>query len=129
MRTTLALALALLPLMPVVNACTSLDEQSPFDDDDNGDDSIGGGVGGKADGAKAAGYRSGCGSPIRTGKYALRGDVITPTGVLVKGYVVVDGEKIAEVRTSAMGAPTGMTVIDTKGIISPGLIDGHGHVE
>ena len=37
--------------------------------------------GGKADGTAVERLRSGCGAPIRTGSYALHGDVVTPTGV------------------------------------------------
>jgi len=91
-----------------------------FDDDEN-DDLVGDGIGGKADGNGQ--YRV-C-EPIRSGKFALKGKIYTPTG-LVTGWVVVDGEKIAEVRKTA---PTGMTIVDTAGYIFPGLIDGHGHVE
>jgi cytosine/adenosine deaminase-related metal-dependent hydrolase len=69
----------------------------------------------------------GCGAAIRSGKYALKGDVLTPTGLIKNGYVVVDGEKIAAVGATL---PAGVTqVADTAGIILPGLIDGHGHVE
>lgn len=84
---------------------------------------------GKADAIK--GYRSGCdGKTIRTGRYALRGDVVTPTGVKKRGYVVVDGEVIVGVRASSSGPGAGVTaVVDTGGIIFPGLIDGHNHVE
>jgi cytosine/adenosine deaminase-related metal-dependent hydrolase len=83
---------------------------------------------GKADSA-SSGYRSGCNGPIRTGTYALRGDIISPTGVKRRAYVIIDGEKIAEVRSYQKGAPTGMPIIDTYGVIAPGLIDGHNHVE
>lgn len=77
----------------------------------------------------AAGYRSGCGAPIRTGSYALLGDVVTPTGVIEGGYVVVDGEHIVEVGWSPYGGPFGIPAVDTHGVIVPGLVDGHNHVE
>lgn len=77
----------------------------------------------------ANGYRSGCKAPIRTGQYALQGDVVTPTGVLERGYVIVDAEQITEVRPAWMGAPWGVAVHDTGGLIFPGLIDGHNHLE
>ncbi|HET9993243.1 MAG TPA: hypothetical protein VFQ65_32125, partial [Kofleriaceae bacterium] len=98
---------------------------SAFDDD--GDDGVADGAGGKAD-STVHGYRDGCGTPIRTGKYALAGDIVTPAGV-VTGWLVIDGEKIVEVRATAQGAPTGMPIAATNGVIYPGLIDGHGHVE
>jgi cytosine/adenosine deaminase-related metal-dependent hydrolase len=120
------LSAALLAL-PTTGCDPEADEPiGAFDEDDN-DDTLGSGAGGKADGK--SGYRTGCGAPIRTGRYALRGDVVTPTGVLPRGYVVVDGERIAEVRTSSQGAPAGVTVTDTRGVIFPGLLDGHNHVE
>ena len=106
-------------------ACV-VDEAMQAFDDDEGDDTLGEGGGGKADGAGSTSYRSGCGAPIRTGSYALHGDVIAPGGVMTGAYVVVTDEKIAAVQTTA---PTGMTVIETHGVIAPGLIDGHGHVE
>jgi cytosine/adenosine deaminase-related metal-dependent hydrolase len=99
-----------------------------FDESEN-DDEVGALEGGKAD-AVSAGYRSGCADPIRAGKYAIKGDIVTPTGVVANGVLVVDGEKIAEIRTRAQGYPAGVTAIaDSGGIIFPGLLDGHGHVE
>ena len=77
-----------------------------------------------------SGYRTGCGKAIvHSGIYALHGDVVTPTGVIPGGYVVVTGETITAVNTSAQGAGAGVTTIETNGFIFPGLIDGHGHVE
>jgi cytosine/adenosine deaminase-related metal-dependent hydrolase len=94
-----------------------------FDDEDNDDTLI---ADGKADGTAASGYRSGCGAPIRTGSYALHGDVVTPTGVKANYYLVVTDEKITHIVAAK---PSGVTIVETNGIIFPGLIDGHGHVE
>jgi len=97
-----------------------------FDESDN-DDSLG--VDTKADSSGTSGpqtYRSGCGAPIRTGTYTLHGDVVLPTGVEHGYYVTVTDEKIAAVGP---WAPLAGQVIETNGIIFPGLIDGHGHVE
>jgi cytosine/adenosine deaminase-related metal-dependent hydrolase len=94
-----------------------------FDDDDNDDTLV---ADGKADSTAASGYRNGCGAPIRTGSYALHGDVVTPTGIMASYYVTVTDEKISHITAAK---PSGMTVIETNGIIFPGLIDGHGHVE
>lgn len=57
---------------------------------------------------------------------ALRGAVITPTAAWTDGYVVVDGGIVADVRRAK---PDGVRVIDTDGVILPGLIDLHGHPE
>ena len=107
---------------------TTIEEESPyaFDDEDNDDSLL---TDAKEDAVKASSYRSGCGAPIRTGTYVLKGSVVTPTSVLATGYVVVTDEKIVDVATTTGSLPEGAQVIDTKGIIFPGLIDGHGHVE
>ena len=57
---------------------------------------------------------------------ALRGCVLTPDRKIDRGYVVVEGSTIAEVRSTK---PSGVRVIDTDGVILPGLIDLHGHPE
>jgi len=125
-RSWLGNHLSLFALTLFASAClTDAGPDSAFDDD--GDDGVADGAGGKAD-STVHGYRDGCGTPIRTGKYALAGDVVTPSGV-VTGWLVIDGEKISEVRPLAAGAPTGMPIANTNGVIYPGLIDGHGHVE
>lgn len=58
----------------------------------------------------------------------LKGTVLTPTGPIA-GEVYVEGNLITCVAASCAGqvAP-GATVIDTQGIISPGLIDTHNHI-
>lgn len=65
-----------------------------------------------------------------TGNLLLRGVVLTPTGVLSPGEVLVAGEYIvcvaADCTTASEAAQA--TWIDTKGIISPGLIDSHNHM-
>jgi hypothetical protein len=59
--------------------------------------------------------------------FALHGAVITPDAAWDDGYVVVDNDTIAELtRTPPTGAAQ---VIDTDGVILPGLIDLHGHPE
>jgi 5-methylthioadenosine/S-adenosylhomocysteine deaminase len=63
--------------------------------------------------------------PLHAAKYALRGTVVTPETVIANGIVVVDGNTIVDVTTTE---PGGMTVIDTGGVIFPGLIDLHNHV-
>jgi hypothetical protein len=58
--------------------------------------------------------------------FALKGCVLTPDEALEDGFVVVTGGSIAEVRDRR---PRSLRVIDTGGVIMPGLIDLHGHPE
>jgi 5-methylthioadenosine/S-adenosylhomocysteine deaminase len=58
--------------------------------------------------------------------FAIRGCVLTPQEALEDHHVVVSG---AEVQEVVGPAPTGMPVIDSGGVILPGLIDLHGHPE
>lgn len=59
--------------------------------------------------------------------FALHGCVLTPDRAIEGGYVVVAGAAIAEVRERA---PEGVgRIVETGGIILPGLIDLHGHPE
>src|SRR3569833_1611988 len=110
----------------LAGACLT-DEGTPSAFDDDGDDGVADGVDGKAD-STVHGYRDGCGTPIRTGKYALAGDH-TARRDNVTGWLVVDGEKIVDIRSTAQGAPTGMPIATTKGDNKPSKNDGHGHVE
>jgi 5-methylthioadenosine/S-adenosylhomocysteine deaminase len=58
--------------------------------------------------------------------FALRGAVITPDAAWDDGYVVVDGGSVAAVQQAV---PSGVRVLETGGVILPGLIDLHGHPE
>jgi 5-methylthioadenosine/S-adenosylhomocysteine deaminase len=58
--------------------------------------------------------------------FALHGAVITPEGAWSRGYVVVDGAVIADVQRTK---PSGVDVVETGGVILPGMIDLHGHPE
>ena len=58
--------------------------------------------------------------------FALHGIVLTPDAAITAGYVVVDGTTIDTVRTTK---PAGVKIVETDGIILPGLIDLHGHPE
>jgi 5-methylthioadenosine/S-adenosylhomocysteine deaminase len=60
-------------------------------------------------------------------EYALRGCVITPDQRIDDGFVHVVGDRIASVGSAA--PPAGVVVVDTGGVILPGLIDLHGHPE
>jgi 5-methylthioadenosine/S-adenosylhomocysteine deaminase len=57
---------------------------------------------------------------------ALHGCVLTPDRAIERGYVVVEGGRIAEIRTTK---PSGTQIVETNGVITPGLIDLHGHPE
>ena len=59
----------------------------------------------------------------------LRGTIVTPE-VVVEGEVLVEGSLLTCVDTtcSAMPGALGATIIETYGIISPGLIDTHNHI-
>jgi len=62
---------------------------------------------------------------LPAGGFALRGCVLTPDDVLDPGHVVLgEGGTIAAVQAAA---PSGVEVVDTDGIVLPGLIDLHGH--
>jgi cytosine/adenosine deaminase-related metal-dependent hydrolase len=43
-------------------------------------------------------------------------------------YVVVEGEKIVAITSSASLVPSGVKIIETGGVIAPGLVDLHNHV-
>jgi 5-methylthioadenosine/S-adenosylhomocysteine deaminase len=58
--------------------------------------------------------------------WALRGTVLTPLRQLDDAYVEVHGDRIARVTRTR---PAGARVIETDGVILPGLIDLHGHPE
>ncbi|MQA75627.1 MAG: amidohydrolase family protein [Solirubrobacterales bacterium] len=58
--------------------------------------------------------------------FALAGCVLTPTRGIERGYVVIEGDEIAEVTERR---PQSVRVHETKGVIAPGLIDLHGHPE
>jgi cytosine/adenosine deaminase-related metal-dependent hydrolase len=61
----------------------------------------------------------------------LRGAVVTPAQVLASGEVLTHQDTILCVAASCAGEPeaAGATVIDTGGIIYPGLIDSHNHTQ
>jgi cytosine/adenosine deaminase-related metal-dependent hydrolase len=66
-----------------------------------------------------------------SGHVLLLGTIVTPD-VQLDGAVLVEGDTITCVDTvaacSAMQGAAGATVIDTGGIIAPGLIDTHNHI-
>ena len=56
--------------------------------------------------------------------FALHGAVITPEGAWSSGYVTVADGTIARVSKSK---PSDVPIVETDGVILPGLIDLHGH--
>lgn len=59
--------------------------------------------------------------------FALRGAVITPDAAWSDGYVIVHDGVIAAVQQAP---PQGVdTILETEGVILPGMIDLHGHPE
>lgn len=66
-------------------------------------------------------------TPKETPVYALGGLILTPEAP-VQGYVVVAGQRILKVVTTAAEIPAGATVVETGGIVSPGFVDLHNHV-
>lgn len=102
-----------------------------------------GGTGGAAGKSGASGKGGSAGSPIVTptggaeltpgdpGLILLKGVVVTPDQAFV-GQVLVKGSKLACVRAGeeCAGLPeaAGATIIDTKGVIAPGMIDTHNHI-
>jgi hypothetical protein len=73
------------------------------------------------------GFKPGCDAKT-IAPYALGGTILTPQGP-VNGFVVVRNEKIEKIAKSKAEIPTDVkNVVDSQGIISPGLIDLHNHV-
>ena len=57
-------------------------------------------------------------------EYALQGMVMTPSGPQSNWYVHIWDDDIVSVSSNA---PGGINIVDTEGIIFPGLIDAHNH--
>jgi 5-methylthioadenosine/S-adenosylhomocysteine deaminase len=72
--------------------------------------------------------RGGSRAPVAPSEpFALKGCVLTPERKIEDGYVTIAGSTIVSVGKAK--PDTGTTVIETEGVISPGLIDLHGHPE
>jgi len=65
-----------------------------------------------------------------TGGFLLRGVVLAPDSVIDPGEVLVVGNTITCVASDCSATPGAdtVTIIDTHGVISPGLIDAHNHL-
>jgi cytosine/adenosine deaminase-related metal-dependent hydrolase len=62
-----------------------------------------------------------------SGGFALRGTLITPGGIVENGTVVIQQNKITAAGAKVK-VPANTIVIDTHGVIAPGLIDLHNHL-
>lgn len=100
----------------------------------------GGGAGGSNEGGQPEGGSGGgegaCDSagPViedagATDAYLLKGTLLLPSGPM-DGQLLISGNIIKCVGASCEDDPdaNGATVVDTNGVISPGLIDGHNHI-
>jgi cytosine/adenosine deaminase-related metal-dependent hydrolase len=67
-------------------------------------------------------------TPGAADRFLLRGTVLAPSGAIA-GEVLVEGNTLTcvAVSCSAQGGAAGATVIDTNGVILPGMIDAHNH--
>lgn len=67
---------------------------------------------------------------VGSGGFLLRGTVLAPDSVIDPGEVLIVGNLITCVAASCATEPMAdtVTVIDTHGVISPGLIDAHNHL-
>jgi cytosine/adenosine deaminase-related metal-dependent hydrolase len=79
-----------------------------------------------AESARRSGDRRGARAATPAAAFALHGSLITPAGALAGGYVTVADGMIAEV---SQNRPATVPVLETGGVILPGLIDLHGHPE
>lgn len=67
--------------------------------------------------------------PGVAGRTLLRGTILATSGAF-EGEVLVEGERITCVGPSCAASPgaNGASVVETNGVISPGLIDTHNHI-
>ncbi len=66
-------------------------------------------------------------TPASNTKVLLKGTVLVPGGPIT-GEVLISGNTIACVSADCSAMSAGATVVDTHGVISPGLIDAHNHI-
>ncbi len=78
------------------------------------------------DSQSSSSYQTGC-TAIAGPTYALHGTALLPDGPET-AYVVVSAEHITGVVTDVADVPSDAKIIETGGVIAPGLIDLHNHV-
>lgn len=92
----------------------------------------GGGADGGADSRPDASSPPPTITPGAKDRIMLSGTVLTPTAVIPEGQVLVEGATITCVAAgtgcNAQPGAVGATVIQTHGVIAPGLIDTHNHI-
>jgi 5-methylthioadenosine/S-adenosylhomocysteine deaminase len=95
--------------------------------DDLDDDGAGGSGAGAAGGAGGAGGQGG--GTAGAGTLILAGTIVTPAEVIV-GQVRIEGATIVCVAegTACSDEAPAATLVDTGGVIAPGLIDTHNHI-
>jgi cytosine/adenosine deaminase-related metal-dependent hydrolase len=92
-----------------------------------------GGGGGSGTGGFVPGSCEGPGPAVETAgvntRYLLKGMLLLPAGPM-PGELLIENNTITCAAASCAGEPgaSGATVVQTNGIISPGLIDGHNHI-
>jgi len=140
----MSLLLSSLLMLGIGAGCSGRGGGGGDDDEADGGGDAGGGDGGVVDDAGSAGDGGpelpADGSSIVApaaevvrqggGGFLLRGVVLTPTGVLDPGEVLVVGDTIrcvAEDCSGESGAGAAV-VIETHSVVSPGLIDSHNHL-
>ncbi len=79
------------------------------------------------EGAVTSSTSGACVAPQVRATYALGGTVLLPWGEQ-PGYVLVRDERILGMVASRDEVPPDATVVETDGVIAPGLIDLHNHV-
>jgi len=63
------------------------------------------------------------GAPAPT-PFALHGTIVTPNEIITNGYILIRGQQIDGI---ASARPADMPVIETGGVIYPGLVNAHDH--
>lgn len=110
--------LAVVAVMSIAACAVETEEEPPRSDESDDDTNT----------AAGTSFQPGCQKLATPAPYALGGTILTPNGP-VEGYVVVRDEKIEKVAASRAEIPADVkNVIDTEGVVSPGLIDLHNHV-
>ncbi|HJL16904.1 MAG TPA: amidohydrolase family protein [Sandaracinaceae bacterium LLY-WYZ-13_1] len=109
---------------PADDARTPVDDAGPMDEDGGTEDGGRPPVGPSEPTDPAEVTRAGSGGLL------LRGTVLAPEGPIDEGEVLIVGEEIRCVAESCAGEPDAdtVTVVETNGVISPGLVDAHNHL-
>src|SRR5438477_4399478 len=68
---------------------------------------------------------------LATDRVIIRGRIVTPDAVLSPGDVLVVSDRIACVAPDCSTDPlaSGASIVDSKGVVFPGLVDAHNHTQ